>query len=103
MKISESTSAVSPHLLSRALASLKVRLQHDYEEAYPALGEIIHLVLDVEETRAWELSAFPHLLLPDLVEAHVAKLNLPPVDTTEHELPVPHDFTPMQMPHFAAA
>ncbi len=103
MKISESANAISPHLLSRALASLKARLQHDYEEAYPALSEIIHLVVDVEEARASELSAFPHLLLPDLVEAHVAKLNLRPVDTTEHDIPVPHDFTPMQMPQFAAA
>lgn len=82
---------------------LKLRLQHDYEQAYPTLSEIIHLVLDAEEARARGMSAFPHLLLPDLVEAHVAKLNLLPVDTTEHEVAVPHDFTPMQMPQFTAA
>jgi hypothetical protein len=29
------------------------------------------LVLDEEERNAWELSLFPHLLLPDLVEARV--------------------------------
>jgi len=67
--------------VSSALNSLKQQLQHDYEQAYPDLGEIVHLVLDEEESRAWELSVFPHLLLPDLVEAHVARLNLQPVKT----------------------
>lgn len=64
-----------------ALHNLKQQLQHDYERAYPDLREIIHLVLDEEEARAWELTLFPHLVLPDLVEAHVAKLNLRPVET----------------------
>ena len=70
--------------VSVALRQLKQRLQQDYEQAYPDLREIIHLVLDEEETEAWELSLFPHLLLPDLVEAHIEKLNLGPVerDTT---------------------
>ena len=66
--------------VSVALRQLKQRLQQDYEQAYPDLREIIHLVLDEEETEAWELSLFPHLLLPDLVEAHIEKLNLRPVD-----------------------
>jgi hypothetical protein len=64
-----------------ALGNLKQQLQRDYELAYPNLGEIIHLILDEEESRAWNLTSFPHLLLPDLVEAHVAKLNLRPVET----------------------
>jgi hypothetical protein len=64
-------------------------LQQDYEHAYPALGEIIHLMLDEEETKAWELSSFPHLLLPDLVEAHIEKLNLRPVDRRHDGLLVP--------------
>src|SRR5206468_1029175 len=55
--------------VSVALGQLKQRLQQDYERAYPDLREIIHLVLDDEEANAWELSLFPHLLLPDLVEA----------------------------------
>src|SRR5215469_16683839 len=59
-----------------ALSNLKQRLQLDYERAYPELREVIHLVLDEEESRAWNLTLFPHLLLPDLVEAHVASLNL---------------------------
>jgi hypothetical protein len=61
-----------------ALADLKRRLRHDYERAYPDLREIIHLILDQEELRAWSLTLFPHLVLPDLVEAHIAKLNLQP-------------------------
>jgi hypothetical protein len=64
-----------------ALGNLKQQLQHDYEQAYPDLREIIHLVLDEEESRAWDLTLFPHLLLPDLVEAHVARLNLRPAET----------------------
>jgi hypothetical protein len=67
--------------VSEALAQLKCELQHDYERAYPSLREIIHLVLDEEEEKAWELSAFPHLVFPDLVEAHIARLNLRPTDT----------------------
>ena len=64
-----------------ALRDLKQRLRHDYERAYPDLREIIYLILDEEELRAWNLTLFPHLVLPDLVEAHVARLNLQPVET----------------------
>jgi hypothetical protein len=64
--------------LTGALSELKERLKYDYEQAYPGLGDIIQLVLDEEEANAWELS-FPHLFLPDLVEAHIAKLGLQPV------------------------
>jgi hypothetical protein len=56
------------------------------------LREIVHLVLDEEETKAWELSLFPHLLLPDLVEAHIEKLNLQPADTRHEDLLMPHPF-----------
>ena len=75
-----------------ALGNLKRQLQHDYERAYPDLREIIRLVLDEEEANAWELSLFPHLLLPDLVEAHIANLNLHPVDTNHDDMFVPHGF-----------
>jgi hypothetical protein len=84
MKTDLSNEPTTPAFLqsvSSALTSLKEQLQHDYEQAYPNLGEIIHLVLDEEESRAWNLTLFPHLLLPDLVEAHVAQLNLRPVET----------------------
>jgi hypothetical protein len=78
--------------VSVAVAQLKQRLQQDYEQAYPDLREIIHLVLDEEETNAWELSLFPHLLLPDLVEAHIANLNLHPVETKHDDVFAPHGF-----------
>jgi hypothetical protein len=64
-----------------ALRNLKRQLQRNYERAYPDLREIIRLILDEEELRAWNLTLFPHLVLPDLVEAHVARLNLKPVHT----------------------
>jgi hypothetical protein len=70
--------------VSVALAQLKQRLQQDYEQAYPDLGQIIHIVLDEEEARAWELTLFPHLLMPDMVEAHLASLNIRPHRTRYH-------------------
>ena len=88
----EAATAVFLQTVSAAITQLKQRLQQDYEQAYPALGEIIHLVLDEEEEKAWELSLFPHLVLPDLVEAHVAKLNLQPAETKRDDLLVPRRF-----------
>ena len=79
-------------MVSVALAQLKQRLQRDYEQAYPGLREIIHLVLDEEEANAWELSLFPHLLLPDLVEAHISNLNLHPVETKHDDVFAPDGF-----------
>jgi hypothetical protein len=78
--------------VSAAVTQLKQKLQQDYERVYPGLGEIIHLVLDEEEAKAWELSLFPHLFLPDLVEAHVAKLGLEPAATKQEEVQVPDPF-----------
>jgi hypothetical protein len=78
--------------VSVALAQLKQRLQNDYEQAYPDLREIIHLVLDDEEANAWELSLFPHLFLPDLVEARLINLNLHPVETKHDDVFAPHGF-----------
>ena len=99
----QSDPAVFLQTVSVAIAQLKQRLQLDYEQAYPDLREIIHLVLDEEEAKAWELSLFPHLLLPDLVEAHVEKLNLQPADTRHDDLFVPHRFPEIerQQPAFA--
>ena len=88
----EPTTTVFLQTVSVAIAQLKQQLQRDYEQAYPDLREIVHLVLDEEETKAWELSSFPHLLLPDLVEVHVEKLNLQPADTRHDDLLVPHHF-----------
>jgi len=94
MKADELTNrtAIFPNLVSVALVRLKQRLQQDYERAYPDLREIIHLVLDEEESKAWKLSSFPHLLLPDLVEAHVANLNLRPAETKHDDVFAPHRF-----------
>jgi hypothetical protein len=76
--------------VTTAVSTLRSRLQHDYQQAYPDLGEIIHIVLDEEEAKARELSFFPHLFLPDLVEAHMAKLGLQPAETKHDDVLVPH-------------
>jgi hypothetical protein len=62
------------------LTKLKQQLQRQYERAYPELREIVRLVLEQEEAQAWNLSSFPHLVLPDLVELHIQKLNLQPAE-----------------------
>ena len=90
--------AVFLQTVNGAVSDLKARLQYDYERAYPDLAEIIHIVLDEEETNAWELSLFPHLLLPDLVEAHVEKLNLQPADTAHDNVIAPHGFAKIHPP-----
>jgi len=80
----EQLQAVSPgfpQTVSAAVTQLKEKLQRDYERIYPGLREIIRLILQEEERNAWQLSSFPHLFLPDLVEAHVARLGLQPVET----------------------
>jgi hypothetical protein len=92
------TVMVFPRAVAIAVSELKERLQHDYEQTYPDLGEIIRIVLDEEEANAWELSSFPHLLLPDLVEAHIATLGLKPADTEHYDIFAP----PMNAPHAAA-
>lgn len=86
-----------------ALSQVKRELRQEYERAYPALREIIHLVLDQEEAEAWKLSPFPHLIFPDLVETHIARLNLQPVEARHSFFPEPAeraDF-PMLQPAFA--
>src|SRR6266702_8359964 len=90
-------------MVSVAVAQLKQRLQQDYEQAYPDLREIIHLVLDEEEANAWELSLFPHLLLPDLVEARLINLNLDPIETKHDDVFAPHGFNRIEtcQPAFA--
>jgi hypothetical protein len=65
--------------LMRAVSKLKKRLLQQYEQIYPDLGEIIRYVIEEEQANAWSLSPqFPHLVLPDLVEAHIAQLGLQP-------------------------
>ena len=79
--------------VSAAVRQLKRQLQHDYENAYPQLRDIIHLVVDEEESRAWDLSFFPHLLLPDLVQAHIEKLNLEPAHIAYKNVAAPNRFS----------
>ena len=90
---SDAATAVFPQTVSAAVTQLKQKLQQDYEQVYPGLSDIIHLVLDEEEAKAWELSLFPHLLFPDLVEAHVATLGLQPAETKHDDVLVPHHFS----------
>src|SRR2546422_4853311 len=85
------TAAVFPQTLTVAVSKLKNRLQRDYEQAYPGLRDLVRIVLDEEEAKAWELS-FPHLFLPDLVEAHIAQLGLQPVSIRDKNLFALADF-----------
>ena len=88
--LTEPNKTVFLQTVAIALGNLKQQLQLDYERAYPELREVIHLVLDEEESRARDLTLFPHLLLPDLVEAHIAQLNLRPVKTKHAEVFATH-------------
>ena len=78
--------AVFLQTLTSAVSDLKNRLQHDYEQAYPGLGNVVRIVLNEEEKKAWNLSSFPHLLLPDLVEAHMERLGVQPVSMRQDNL-----------------
>jgi hypothetical protein len=89
----ETATAVFLQTVTAAVTQLKQKLQRDYEQVYPGLRDIIHLVLEEEEAKAWELSLFPHLLFPDLVEAHVATLGLQPAETKRDDVLVPHRFS----------
>jgi hypothetical protein len=97
---STNTAAVFPQNLISAVSKLKNRLQRNYEQAYPGLHDLIRIVLDEEEANAWNLSPFPHLFLPDLVETHIAKLGLEPVRYENLFNPAPtateqnHQFAP---------
>jgi hypothetical protein len=84
--------AVFLQTLTRAVSNLKNRLEQDYERAYPGLGNVIQIVLDEEEEKAWDLSSFPHLLLPDLVEAHIERLGLQPLYAWRDDLLAPGAF-----------
>jgi hypothetical protein len=97
MKTDKNSEAVTVFLqnLPGAVSKLKNRLQRNYEQAYPGLRNLIRIVLDEEEAAAWILSPFPHLFLPDLVEARIARLGLQPVGKDD-SVPVPNGFTEIQ-------
>jgi hypothetical protein len=92
----EENAVVLQTLTTGAVSGLKNRLQRNYEQAYPGLGNVIRIVLDEEEERAWDLSSFAHLLLPDLVEAHIERLGLQLADTQHDNVLAPHSFTETQ-------
>ena len=92
-----------PKMVSLALGRLKKQLQHDYQKAYPDSGEIIHLVLDEEEAKAQQLSFFPHLIFPDLVDAHFARLGLQPAETRRDTASPSRDFGKARMSKTAFA
>ena len=78
--------AVFPQMVTNAVSKLKNRLQQEYERTYPDLGDLVRIVLDEEEAKAWDLS-FPHLVLPDLVEAHINQLGLRPPEIRDDRVP----------------
>jgi hypothetical protein len=85
-------SAVFLQTVIGAISDLRNRLQQEYERAYPGLANVIRIVADEEEERAWDLSSFPHLLLPDLIEAHIERLGLQLVHTRHDDLLAPRRF-----------
>ena len=95
--------AVFIQRVTAAVSELKDHLRQDYERTYPGLGEIIRIVLDEEEAKAWGLSFFPHLFLPDMVEAHIANLNLQPVETKHEDVFDRHDFNKFETDQSAFA
>ena len=64
--------------LTDTVAKLSQRLQARYESLYPGHREMLRRVIAEAEAASWELSRFPHLLLPDLVEARLEALTSDP-------------------------
>ena len=89
-------SAVFLQTCTGAILGLRNRLQQKYEQAYPGLGNVVQIVLDEEEEKAWDLSSFPHLLLPDLVETHMERLGLQPVSMRHDNLLAPTAFVEIE-------
>ena len=79
--------------VTSVISQLKNQLQQQYERAYPDLSDIIRYVIDEDEANAWNLSSlFPHLFLPDLVEAHMAQLGLGSVFDKRDKVLTPLNF-----------
>ena len=94
--------AVFPQIVTNAVSKFKNRLQQDYERIYPDLGDLVRIVLDEEEAKAWELS-FPHLFLPDLVEAHITQLGLRPAEIRDDHVPAAAGFSTDQHQQLVSA
>ena len=95
--------AVFLQTVTDAVSDLKDRLQQDYEQAYPGLGNVVQIVIDEEEEKAWDLSSFPHLLLPDLVEAHIERLGVQPVSMRQDNLLAPGAFIEIESERLSPA
>jgi len=95
--------AVFLQTVTDAVSDLKERLQQDYEQVYPGLGNVVQIVIDQEEEKAWDLSSFPHLLLPDLVEAHIERLGLQPVSMRHDNLLAPGAFIEIESERLSPA
>jgi hypothetical protein len=90
-------------IVSLAIGRLKKRLQRYYQKAYPDSGEIIRRIIDEEGAKAWEISFFPHLILPDLVDAGIGKLGLQPDQKRHDTAGRSPEFTTTEMPKTAFA
>jgi hypothetical protein len=90
-------------IVSLAISRLKKRLQRHYQKAYPNSGEIIRRMIDEEEAKAREISFFPHLILPDLVDAGIGKLGLQREETRHDVAAFSPEFTRAEMPKTAFA
>ena len=80
------TAAASPASPARAASATRIETleregkeRHVWEDGrHKVFDSDGRLLLDEEEARAREISFFPHLILPDLVEVHIAELGLQP-------------------------
>ena len=91
MKTDTQPEPVFLQTVSVAIAQLKQRLQQDYEQAYPDLREIVHLVLDEEEAKAWELS-FSRICFSPIWSRRTSKPNLQAIEAKHDNVFAPHGF-----------
>ena len=100
---SQEPAPIFAQIVSLAIGRLKKRLQRHYQKPYPDSGQIIRRTIDEEEAKAWEISFFPHLILPDLVDARIGKLGLQPHETRHGAAALSPKFTTTEMPKIAFA
>jgi hypothetical protein len=94
----QETAPLFDQMVSVAIGRWKKRLQRYYLRAYPDSGEIIDHIINEEEAKAREISFFPHLILPDLVDARIRKLGLQPAVARHDMVGLSHDSTTTEMP-----
>jgi len=58
--------------LTQSITDLRARLQARYERHFPGQSALIGRILEEAEAVAW-CTPFPHLFLPDLAEAQIAR------------------------------